>query len=93
MAKHKDSWRYDWTRRQLLPSIAQARELGLSRIDDVLSIVNSNGITSSSWRPYTRSAFYRAWVRLRELGLDLGPHDLAAARRHGRPTKTTKNAI
>jgi hypothetical protein len=84
---HKDPLYQDLRCKRLLSAIEQARQLGLRRIDDVLAHCIESGATLKPGRPLKRSAFYRAWRRLRELDLEAGPDDLGTARYHGRPTK------
>ena len=67
---------------KLLPLLKEARVLGLHRLDDLLAYVRPR-----LFRGMSRTALYRAMVRLRELGLDPGPDDLSTARRLGRPTR------
>lgn len=80
--------RYDHKRAKLLPHIQRARSLGYRRLNDILAVVQNEQLKSfPGHKPITRSALYRAMVRLREIGQDPGPDDLSTARRHGRPTK------
>jgi hypothetical protein len=84
--------RIDYRSRKMVPYLQKARAEGMHKLEELRAFVNPL-MEAQHCRPFNSfSAFHRALIYLRDLGLDPGPDDKSTARRLGRPTRRRASA-